>query len=229
MLFLTNPFDFERLSIHRIMRSYNQKTSTSKRTPVLQNIERLHPYKMINYLVISISCILFAFISFLFISHLAGDLKGQYEYALPKFFMVSTIVLIFSMQFTSKAIKAYETDSITSLKKLLSYILVSGVIYFLSQSLAVMELLRFDFTHKISGITNYLFLFSGIHFVFVFTGIVIAAMLFYQYMIIENDPVKTLIITTNPSEKVKLEIFKTFWNFAVYSWTLIFLMFLFIF
>ena len=58
---------------------------------------------------------------------------------------------------------------------------------------------------------------------------IMSGILFYKYMLVENDPVKTLIVTTNPVEKVKLEIYKVFWNFSVLSWTMIFLMFLFIF
>ena len=188
----------------------------------------MHPFRMINYLIISVSCLLFAFISFLFISHLAIDLRGNFSYQLPKFFVVSTIILVISTHFTYRFVKAYENDAIPELRKLLSYTLISGLVFFLSQSLAWMEILELDFIYESKRISNYLFLFSGIHFIYVLAGVIISAILFYKYIMIENDPVKTIITTTNPHEKIKLQIFRSFWNFTVFSWTLIFAMLLFI-
>ena len=132
------------------MKSFNQKTKVSFRKPSLQNIERIHPFKMINYLIISISCLLYAFITFLLIKYLVGDLQGIFKYEIPKFFVVSTIFLIVSTHFSSRIIKAYETDAIKKLKKLLSYTLIFGFLYFLSQSLAWMELLKLDLVYDIS-------------------------------------------------------------------------------
>ncbi len=211
------------------MKSYHQKTSVTSKSPVLDRIEKIHPFKMINYLVISVSCVLFAVISFIFIKFLAGDLKGSFSYETPKFFIISTIILTISTHFTYGFVKAYDTDAISDLRRLISYTLISGLVFFLSQSLAWMEILKLDLIYETEGISAYLFVFSGVHFVFVLAGVVMSAMLFYKYMLIENDPVKTLITTTNPNEKVKIEIFRTFWNFTVYSWGLIFVMLLFIF
>lgn len=211
------------------MKPFKPRTSASAKSPVIERIERIHPLKMINYLVISVSCILFAVITIFFISYLAADLQGDLNYKLPKFFVVSTILLVVSTHFTYRIIRAYNSDDISELRKLISFTLISGLVYFLSQSLAWMEILKLDLIHNVSGISTYLFIFSGVHFVYMLVGVVMSAMLFYKYMLIENDPVKTLITTTNPHEKVKLEIFQTYWNFLVFSWGLIFLMLLFIF
>jgi cytochrome c oxidase subunit III len=210
------------------MKASNHKTSTSTKIPVFERIERMHPLRMINYLVISVSCILFAFISFLFISHVAFDLKGNFIYQLPKFFVVSTIILIISTHFTFRLVAAFQNDAIAELRNLLSYTLISGLVFFLSQAIAWMEILETDFIYESSKISNYLFLFSGIHFLYILAGVVLTALLFYKYMMIENDPVKTIITTTNPHEKIKLQIFRTYWNFTVWSWSLIFAMLLFI-
>jgi cytochrome c oxidase subunit 3 len=210
------------------MKSFNQKTSVSPKRPVFERIERIHPLKMINYLIISISCILFAVVSFLFIRFLAGELGGNYSYETPKFFVVGTLVLVLSTHFTHRIIKAFERDEIAELRKLISFNLISGLVFFLCQSMAWMEILKLNLTYN-AEISNYLFLFSGVHFVFVLAGIVMSAIHIYRYMLIENDPVKILITTTNPIEKVKLEIYSSFWNFTVWSWGLIFLMLLFLF
>lgn len=210
------------------MKYSNQKTSLSSIRPVFERIEKMHPFKMINYLIISVSCILYAVITFFFVRLIASSLNGNYEYAIPKFFIISAIILIVSTHFTFRLRKAYATDSISELRKLLSLIMISGLLFFLSQSMAWMEILKLNLIHGRVGISDYLFVFSGFHFTYVLAGLVMSAILFYHYMIIENDPVKTLITTTNPHEKLKLDIFVTFWNFTVYSWTLIFGMLLFV-
>jgi cytochrome c oxidase subunit 3 len=211
------------------MKPYKSRTSVSAKRPVIERMESIHPLKMINYLVISVSCILFAVITIFFISHLAEDFKENMDYEIPKFFFISTILLVGSTHFTYRIIRAYNSDNIAELRKLISFTLIAGLIYFLSQALAWMEILKLDLVYNASGISQYFFIFSGLHFVYVLVGLVMSAMLFYKYMLIENDPVKTLITTTNPHEKVKLEIFLTYWNFLVFSWGLIFLMLLFIF
>lgn len=209
---------------------YNpQKTSITTKGPVFERIERMHPLKMINYLIISVSCILFAVVSFMFVRHLAGNLQGNFNYEIPKFFVVSAIILTVSTHFSYRLLNAFQTDAISELRRVISITLISGLVFFLSQSLAWMEILKLDLLYESKGISTYLFLFSGIHFVYVLAGVTMAALLFYKYMLIENDPVKTLITTTNPNEKVKLEIFRTYWNFTVFSWGLIFLMLLFVF
>ena len=211
------------------MKPYNQRTGVSLKKPVIDRIEGLHPYKMITYLIISITCLLYAFISFMFIKHLAFELNGNFNFYLPKFFTVSTILLICSVYFISRILNAYKNDDISFLRKLLSFSLISNLLFFISQSIAWMELLTHDINFELNQITTYVFTFSAIHLAFVLAGMLMSGILFYRYMLIENDPVKTLITTTNPVEKVKLEVFKVFWYFNVLSWTMIFLMFHFIF
>lgn len=211
------------------MKPYNQRTGVSAKRPVIERIEGIHPFKMINYLVISIACLLYAFITFMFVKHLAFELKGDFSFTLPKFFMISTLLLIFSVNFSSRILAAYHNDEIPMLKKLLSFTLISGLLFFISQLLAWMEIFRNVVDLENNSIATYLFLFSGMHIFQSLAGMIMSAILFYKYMLIENDPVKTLIASTNPMEKVKLEIYRGFWHFNVLSWTMIFLMFLFIF
>lgn len=209
------------------MKPYNPRTGVSIRKPVFERIEGIHPYKMINYLLISISCLMYATISFMFIRHLVFNLDGNYTFYLPRFFTISTILLICSVFFTTRIINAYQNDDISYLRKLLSYSLIAGLLFFISQSIAWIELLTHDTNFEQNQIVSYVFTFSAIHMAFVLVGMIMSGILFYRYMLVENDPVKTLIAVTNPIEKVKLEVFKIFWHFNVLSWAMIFMMLLF--
>jgi cytochrome c oxidase subunit 3 len=211
------------------MKTNKPRTGVIVKKPVLDRIEGIHPQKMIVYLTISVSCLLYAFISFLFIKHLAFELNGAIVFQLPKFFTVSTIILIVSGLFTSRLLKAYLNDDITLLRRQLSFLLISGLLFFISQSVAWIELLWNDPDLEYAKITSYLVIFTGTHLAFVFAGMIMTAMLFYKYMLVENDPVKTLIICTNPIEKLRLEIYQILWHFNLLSWVMIFLMLLFIF
>ena len=211
------------------MKPYNQRTGISTKKLVIERIEGIHPFKMINYLVISITCLLYVFITFMFLKHLAFELKGNFTFTIPKFFTISTLLLFFSVNFSSRILAAYKNDEIALLKKQLSSALIIGLLFFISQLLAWMEIFRNLIDLEKNTIITYVFLFSAIHIFYVLAGMIMSAILFYKYLLIEHDPVKTLIATTNPIEKVKLEIYRTFWHFNVLSWTIIYLMFLFIF
>ena len=195
----------------------------------MDRIEEIHPHKVIAYVTISVSCLFYAFISFIFIKYLVFELKGNFTFSVPKFFTVSSLVIIISGLYTSRLLKAYNNDEISILKKQLSYLLIFGFLYFITQAIAWIELLKNEPTLENTKITIYLIIFTSTHLAFVFAGMTIAAILFYKYMVIENDPVKILIAVTNPIEKVRLEILVTFWHFNILSWAMIFLMLLFIF
>jgi len=209
------------------MKSYNPKVGISKSRPVIERIERLHPFKMINYLGISITCILYTTISIMFIKHLVFELNGIFTFNIPKFFTVSTIIILCSVYFTSKILNAYSHDNIVLLRKLLGLAIIFGLLFFFSQFVAWMEILKNDAISEKNSISTYLIIFSSVHLAYVLVGLIMSAILYFKYLLIENDPVKTLIATTNPIEKVKLEIYGVLWHFIVLSWTLIFLMFLF--
>ena len=211
------------------MKPFHQRTGISTKKPVIERIEGIHPYKMINYLLISVTCVLYAVICFFFIKYLAFTLDGKYDFYLPKFFTAGVLILLISIHFTSRILFAYKRDKISYLRKQLSYTLITGLLFFIVQSISWMELLIYETNFKDNHITTYVFTFSAIHMTFILTGMIMSGLLFYRYMLVENDPVKTLIMTTNPLEKVKLEVYTVFWHFNVLSWTMIFLMFLFAF
>ncbi len=211
------------------MKPDNQKTGVSIKKATIGRIEGIHPLKMINYLALSSTCILYATISFFLIKHLAFELEGYYTFSLPKFFTVGTILLISSLYFTSRILNAYKNDEIAILKRQIGLILFTGLLFLMSQSIAWIQILSQEVIPEKSYITQYVMILSAIHIGYVGVGMMMSVNLFYKYMLIENDPVQTLIVTTNPLEKVKLEIYKVLWHFNVLSWTLIFLLFLFIF
>ncbi len=117
-------------------------------------------------------------------------------------------------------------DKIRSLRVKLSLILIAGLLFIILQSLAWLEILNMNADRDMEAIQNYLYLFSGLHLTHVIAGVVLTAYLFYRVASVEGDPVKSLVLVTNPFEKTLLEIFITFWHYTIGLWIVIYLMLL---
>ncbi len=208
------------------MKSFKQKSILNSIRPALVEMEHMHPYRMIMYLVITVFCLIYASISFFFIRHLALELEGSYQFELPDSFVISTIFLVATAHFASHIVPAYEREDISGIRRFLSVLMVTGLVFIITQTVAWLEIIKSDVENVSNDIATYLLVFSAIHFVQIAAGVIMALLTFYEYLLVENDPVKMLIITTNPYEKAKLLVFQAYWKFLVFSWLAIFIMML---
>lgn len=208
---------------------YSDKRLLNKSKPVMQRIERLHPHKMLNYLILVGSSIVFMFLCISFLQKYYLDTNHFHGTQIPKFFTVSTLILIASLLFTVNISRAYREDRVKDLRIMLSSVLITGLLFFITQSISWLELLSQHNNPKNTEIIYYFYLFSGIHLIHIIASMVFVGILFYRIATVEGDPIKSIILLTNPYEKIKLEMFQVFWHYVVASWTLLFLMFLFLF
>ncbi len=208
------------------MKSFKQKSILSSIRPVLVEMERMHPFRMIIYLVIGVFCLVYATLSFFFIRHLAIELQGKYVFDLPDSFVISTIFLVATAHIASKIVPAYQQEDISGIRRHLSVLMIAGLVFITTQTFAWLEIIKSDVENVSNDIATYLMVFSSIHFVQMAAGVVLAILAFYEYLLVEKDPVKLLIMTTNPHEKAKLEVFQVYWKFLVFSWLVLFLMML---
>jgi cytochrome c oxidase subunit 3 len=197
-----------------------------KYKPVIRRIEQMHPHKMLTYLMIVGSSLIYLFfvISFFQFSNFDFVLPGPDHF--PKLFIISTVMLTASLVFSTRIREAYRQDRIKQLRILLSSMLIVGLLFMITQALAWFELLAEDFPLRLQKFQSYLFLFSGVHLVHVAAGVVMVGFQFYRISSIEGDPVKCIVLLTNPYEKIKLEIITMFWHYILLTWMLIFTLFL---
>jgi cytochrome c oxidase subunit 3 len=139
---------------------------------------------------------------------------------------LSTLLLLVSLIFSTKLIPDYLHDKIKSLRIRLSLILIAGLLFVILQSLAWLEILNMHVAPEMETIQNYLYLFSGLHLTHIIAGVILTAYLFYRVASVEGDPVKSLILLTNPFEKTLLEILTVFWHYTIALWVVIYLMLL---
>ena len=76
---------------------------------------------------------------------------------------------------------------------------------------------------------SYLYFISGLHLLHVVFGIGFAVYLLVISVQAAKDPVKGLIMVTNPYRRMQLEMFAGFWIFLTSLWLFLFLFFFYIF
>lgn len=191
-------------------------------------IENMHPYRTILYLGMFSSGLLFFFLTTAFVLSQPGS--GVYDqFTIPKSFILSTLVILVSSYTSGKIIPGFLSEQPEQAKKYLLYTLLLGLVFSTSQFLGWTELsdMGIDFRGLPSG--SFIYLLSGIHLFHLGGALIYALVLLVQIGKTEKDPVKSLILLTNPYEKMKLDLFSVYWKFMDAVWLILFLLFLWMF
>lgn len=194
-----------------------------KETP-FKRIEKLHPHKMLLLLGVMGSGLISLFL-------LAGYLVMRYQVResllLPKGFILGIIVLLSSCFLIHRVLPLFAQDRLRSLLLSMGLALILGLAFAFCQYFAWKELLVYGVEFNEESAGSYIYFLSGIHLVQVFAGLAYMSFLLFDTWKISLDPVKSLIMITNPYQKVKLEILSWSWNFLSFSWLAVFLVLLF--
>lgn len=197
-----------------------------QRTSTFQNIERMHPYKMFLVLGIIGICMLFLFLVIAYsLSVSRSPLIEQVQ--LPKMFTLGTFILLASSFSMSAALKAYEDDNIRRLHYMIFITLLMGVVFAGCQMLGWLELKENGVFLQGKSSGAFLYVISGLHVVHLGGGLLAMSVAFVKSLKIKHDPIKALIMVTNPFEKLKLELIAMYWHFLGALWVILFFFFLF--
>lgn len=193
-----------------------------------KKIEQLHPYRMLLYLGMLSSTLVFFFLATAFVfSQPENNSPGQYH--IPRSFIISTIIIIVSAFVSERIVPAFLEQNLRKTKLHLAYTLSLGILFILFQFKGWQELAGsgIDFTGLPSG--SFLYLLSGIHLFHLAGAMIYATLLFLLLNKSEKDQVKSLVILTNPYEKMRLELFSLYWKFMDIVWLLLFGLFVWVF
>lgn len=204
------------------------KNTQQQRLNTFSRIEQLHPHKMFLYLSIFGSCLIFLFLT---IGHISSqpDAEDFIRFKFPKAFIVSLVLLLLSSYTISKTLPAFFTDDMKSLKWYLGLTLFLGFSFTVSQYVGWYELMRSGIYLSGKAAGSYLYVISGLHILHLAGGLVVLTLYYTRISRISHDPVKVLIMVTNPYEKIRLEMLTTYWHFIDIIWGFLFFYFLFIF
>ncbi len=206
----------------------SKKVERKKKYSTFKVIEKIHSHKMILYLALFGSFLIFAFMAF---AYAVGRMEtsGVEEVHFPKAFAVSTVVLMFSSYLVSKVLPSFEKDNLLSMKDYLAGSLSLALIFSVSQFIGWSELQQAGLYLSEAPAVSFLIVISALHLLHMTVGLVILVHYLLKTWRLIQDPVKNLVTSTNPYEKVKLEMFTTFWHCMNFFWLFIYFFFLFTF
>lgn len=189
-----------------------------------QKIENMHPYQTLMYLGMFGSGLIFLFMTAAFLASATGNTEGL-GFKMPKSFILSTFVIIFSGYTVSKMLLHFKEESLLKLKNSLLLTFMLGLAFTILQFVGWKELalLGIDFAGIPSG--SFLYVLSGIHVFHLLGAMVFAIIMLVKYNRTEKDEIKHLVLLTNPYEKMQIQLFTTYWHFMDVVWLLLFMIF----
>lgn len=193
-----------------------------------QQIEKMHPYKMLLVLGIVGIAMIFVFLVIAYTVSISNDLQVS-EVRLPKIFTLATIILLGSSFALNLAIKAFHEDNMRQLNFMIFLVLLMGVIFTGCQFLGWLDLKESGIFLAGQSSGTFLYVISGLHLMHLTGGILFLLLALVKTYKVRQDPVKALIMVTNPFDKLRLELLTVYWHFLSALWLFLFFFFLYTF
>ncbi|WP_242919537.1 cytochrome c oxidase subunit 3 [Pontibacter liquoris] len=196
----------------------------ARQLSAFSKIEKMHPIRMLLYLSMIGIGVLF-FILVVAFARTGGFPQTSFE--LPKFFSVSTVLLLFSSYAISRVPRFYKKDKLHKMTRYLGLTLVLGLLFVGAQFIGWNEMVRSGvyFTGKASG--TYLYLISALHVLHLLGGIIFLSFLFFKTAHVATDGVRSLIFIRDPYRHLQLTMLCGYWHFMDFLWLGLYLVFLF--
>ncbi len=208
------------------MQGGSKKVELKRKYSTFKVIEKLHPHKMMMYLALFGSFLILSFMVFAFaISKSTTPIETTFSF--PKIFTFNTFLLLMIGFFVNKTIPLFGTASHSNMKDSFAAILGMLIIFSVCQVMGWMELQTIGFYEIGESTVNFLKVITIFHLLFTMGGIVLVVTFLFKTWRLLHDPVKSLISETNPYEKIKLDMFATYWYSYNLFWLLTFFYFFF--
>jgi len=197
----------------------------------LGRIERLPPLLVAGYLAILAIAIMFMM---LVAAYVATRLRSGVPtglHPLPRYFSLSTIVLLLSSYTIAQARRLYAQDDLRTLSRCLGATLMLGAVFAGLQVLGWRELMRNGVmfqgaTSSSSG--QFIYLISALHVAHLLGGMLFLLAMLLRVTHADRDAVRSLVFIRNPYHRHQLKLLGTYWHFIDVLWVALFAVFLFL-
>jgi len=193
---------------------------------ILGTIVGLHPYKTFLYVLVLGIALLFV-VCIVAFQMTKQPFITHSHFQFPKAFVVSTFILMLSSIVLGDVLALYERDQILAIRNKLITALLLGLVFIISQFYGWIELVKNGVLLQGNASNAYLYVISGLHLFHLLGGIGFMFVEAIKVWTKSKDGVKSLIYFTDPFQKLKLELLRTYWNFMDILWVVIFFYFLF--
>ncbi|UOG77007.1 cytochrome c oxidase subunit III [Hymenobacter tibetensis] len=203
------------------------KVGANRPASAFQRMERVPPMLMMLYLSLVGIGVLFLFlvVAYAQTRYMANLPRGLHPF--PKFFSISTIVLLVSSYTLAQAPRLYRADDVANLARCLGATLLLGCIFAGLQVLGWRELMTQGvfFDGMASG--TYVYLISALHVAHLLGGMLFLLALLLRTLHASRDAVRTLVFIRNPYRRLQLRLLSMFWHFIDALWVVLFVVFVF--
>ncbi|MCJ8167379.1 cytochrome c oxidase subunit 3 [Pontibacter sp. E15-1] len=207
------------------MDSDKKKQINATQRSAFRRIEKMHPIRMLLYLSMIGIGVLFFILTVAFAR--TGGFPGD-NFELPKFFSVSSILLLFSSYTMTKVPRMYKKEKLKKMVRYLALTLCLGVFFIGAQLIGWNEMSKTGiyFSGKASG--TYLYLISALHILHLLGGIIFLSFMLFKTIYVSSDGVRSLIFIRDPFRHLQLSMLNSYWHFMDFLWLGLYLVFLFI-
>ena len=202
-----------------------------RRASRFDRIERLPPLVMVLYLVLLAITIMFVMLVAAYVATRLRSGLPTGGHALPRYFSLSTIVLLISSYTMAQAPRLYGQDDLASLARCLGATLLLGCVFAGLQLLGWRELMTQGVpfqgaTSSSSG--QFIYLISALHVAHLLGGMLFVLALLLRVAHANRDAVRALVFIRNPYQRRQLRLLGTYWHFIDVLWLALFAVFLFV-
>jgi cytochrome c oxidase subunit 3 len=190
-------------------------------------MERVPPLLMLLYLGLLGISVLFTMLVVMYVMTRMqnGAVVGIHPF--PRYFSLSTIVLLVSSYTLAQAPRLYKADDLSGLIRCLGATLLLASIFCGLQVLGWRELAQQGVFFKGAPSGTYVYLITAVHVVHILAGMGFLLSLLLRTMHASRDGVRTLIFIRNPYYRRQLQAMAIYWHFVDVVWLVLFAVFLF--
>lgn len=196
-----------------------------RRASALARMERTHPLLMLLYLALVGIGVLFAILVVAYVQ--ARHFHPLPERPFPRFFALSTVLLLLSSATLRPSTRFYRKDNLRRLARSLGYTLVLGLAFVASQLMGWRELLFSGVAPRGVAAGSYIYLLSALHAVHLVAGVGFLAYFWFRTRLATTDGVRMLVFIRNPYRRLQLRMLRLYWHFMDGLWVALFLVLLF--
>jgi len=191
-------------------------------------IERVPPLLMLLYLALLGIAMLFVTLVAMYVASRAQSGVPTGLHPFPRYFSLSTIVLLVSSYTLAQAPRLYRADDLDGLVRCLGATLLLGCVFSGLQVQGWRELVRQGvlFTGERSG--TFVYVISGLHVAHILAGLIFLLVNMLRTLHASRDAVRTLVFIRNPYHLRQLRALLTYWHFIDVLWVALFGVFLFL-
>ena len=191
-------------------------------------IERVPPLLMLLYLALLGITMLFVTLVAMYVASRAQSAVASGIHPFPRYFSLSTVVLLVSSYTLAQSPRLYRIDDLASLARCLGATLLLGSVFSGLQVLGWRELVQQGvlFTGERGG--TFVYVISGLHVAHVAAGLIFLLVQLLRTLHASRDGVRSLVFIRNPYHLRQLRALLTYWHFIDALWVALFGMFLFL-